>query len=245
MQIDWWTLLLQTINFLVVVWLLSRFLYQPIKRVIKEREAADRKANEMAEEKAKTAEETRRKYEAKTAEIAAEQRAEETRLHAEMKKEREAVLEAAENKASEVLADARERVARERKDALEDLGEQIASLATDLARKALSERLLNGDLLREGVLKQLDHQDVSDIEDLRSDLLKNGGLLSITSATPLSDVERSRWQEALASRFKDTSFDFETDPALLGGIELRFPHAVLSFSVADRLDRAAKNLRAG
>ena len=127
----------------------------------------------------------------------------------------------------------------------QELGEQIASLATDLARRALSDRLLNGDLLRDDVLKHIDAKDASDIEDLRSDLSKNGGRLSIASAIPLSDTERSRWHDAVASRFNKTSIEFETDPALLGGIELRFPHAVLSFSVADRLERAAKTLKAG
>ena len=245
MQIDWWTLLLQTINFLIVVWLLSRFLYQPIKRVIEEREAADRKTAHLAERKVKEAEETRKEYKAKLAEFAATRSAEETRLHAEMEKERQAMLEAAEKKAGEAVAKARDRVERERQDALEELREQIASLATDLARRALSDRLLSGDLLRDDVLKHIDAKDASDIEDLRSDLSKNGGHLSIASATPLSDTERSRWQDAIASRFNKTSIEFETDPALLGGIELRFPHAVLSFSVADRLERAAKTLKAG
>jgi F-type H+-transporting ATPase subunit b len=245
MQIDWWTLLLQTINFLVVVWLLSRFLYRPIKRVIEEREAADRKAAEMAEEKVRAADETRREYEAKIAEFAAAQRNEEKRLHAEMERERQAMLEAAEKKGNEVVAEARERVARERKEALEDLGEQIASLATDLARKALGDGVLRGEALCEFVLKYLDDQTEPDVEDLRSDLAKDGGRLSIASAMPLSDAERSRWQEAMTARFKDARIEFETDAALLGGIELRFPHAVLSFSVADRLNRAAKNLKAG
>lgn len=245
MQIDWWTLLLQTINFLIVVWLLSRFLYQPIKRVIEEREAADRKAAEMAEEKVKAAEETRKEYEEKLAEFAAAQRAEETRLHAEMEKEKQAVLEVAEAKADQVIAEARDRVARERKDAVEGLGEQIAALATDLARKALGDGALSGESLREHVLLHLDNQQATDAADLQNDLATSGGRLSVTSATPLPDAERSQWQEALAARFKNAKIEFETDPALLGGVELRFPHAVLSFSVADRLDRTARQLKAG
>ena len=39
MQIDWWTLALQTINFLVLVWLLTHFLYRPVRQVIAERKA--------------------------------------------------------------------------------------------------------------------------------------------------------------------------------------------------------------
>ena len=57
MQIDWWTLGLQTINFLIVIWLLSRFLYRPVRKIIEEREAADQAASDEAEQKLKEAEE--------------------------------------------------------------------------------------------------------------------------------------------------------------------------------------------
>ena len=59
MEIDWWTLAIQTVNFLVVVWLLSRFLYRPVRRMIEAREADDRKAAEDAAAKAAEAERLR------------------------------------------------------------------------------------------------------------------------------------------------------------------------------------------
>ena len=39
MQIDWWTFALQTINFVVLVWLLWRVLYKPVREVIEKRKA--------------------------------------------------------------------------------------------------------------------------------------------------------------------------------------------------------------
>ena len=43
MQIDWWTLGLQTVNALVLIWLLSRFLFRPIASILAEREATARR----------------------------------------------------------------------------------------------------------------------------------------------------------------------------------------------------------
>ena len=54
MRIDWWTLGLQTINILVLVWLLAHFLFRPIAAIIAERKALARKLLDEAEE-AKTA----------------------------------------------------------------------------------------------------------------------------------------------------------------------------------------------
>src|ERR1700722_14941095 len=38
MHIDWWTLLLQTVNALVLVWLLARFLFKPVAKIVAERQ---------------------------------------------------------------------------------------------------------------------------------------------------------------------------------------------------------------
>ena len=39
MHFDWWTLALQTINFAILAWLLHRFLYKRVLRVIDARRA--------------------------------------------------------------------------------------------------------------------------------------------------------------------------------------------------------------
>ena len=38
MEIDWFTVIAQVINFLILVWLLKRFLYKPVLNAIAERE---------------------------------------------------------------------------------------------------------------------------------------------------------------------------------------------------------------
>ena len=54
MLIDWFTVIAQVVNFLILVWLLKRFLYQPILNAIDAREK--RIAKELADADAKTAE---------------------------------------------------------------------------------------------------------------------------------------------------------------------------------------------
>ena len=39
MRIDWWTLGLQTVNVLILVWILSRFLFRPVVAILEERRA--------------------------------------------------------------------------------------------------------------------------------------------------------------------------------------------------------------
>src|SRR5579871_5951241 len=54
MLIDWFTVGAQTLNFLILVWLMKRFLYKPILRAIDAREK--RIATELADADAKRAE---------------------------------------------------------------------------------------------------------------------------------------------------------------------------------------------
>ena len=54
MLINWFTVLAQAVNFLILVWLLKRFLYKPILHAIDEREKGI--AAQLAEAKAKKAE---------------------------------------------------------------------------------------------------------------------------------------------------------------------------------------------
>jgi F-type H+-transporting ATPase subunit b len=55
MQINWFTVIAQVINFLLLVWLLKRFLYKPILKAIDEREGKIASQIKDAEEKEKTA----------------------------------------------------------------------------------------------------------------------------------------------------------------------------------------------
>ena len=47
MELDWTTFILEIINFLVLVWILHRFLYQPVMNVIAQRRAHHRAYREI------------------------------------------------------------------------------------------------------------------------------------------------------------------------------------------------------
>src|SRR5688572_4022122 len=70
MQIDWFTFTAQVLNFLVLVWLLKRFLYGPIHRAIDERERTIAQRLEAAAERESAAVATQKSYEHQQAELA-------------------------------------------------------------------------------------------------------------------------------------------------------------------------------
>jgi F-type H+-transporting ATPase subunit b len=244
MQIDWWTLALQTVNFLVVVWLLSRFLYRPVRRIIEEREAADRKAADEASKKAEAADAARKDYEEKRAALDDAERERDAAFHAQIEKERDAVLSEAQARAEGLIADARERIERDRYEALKGLREDIVRLAAALAGKALAEVPATAEAAVDDTASHIDGLAAGERSDLKKDLEGNGAQLTLVSAADLPEGIRAQWKTMLEDRFGKTfALSFQTDPELLGGIKLRFPHAQIDFSVASRLDRAAAGTR--
>ncbi len=113
MHFDWWTFALQVVNFAVLVWLLHRFLYKPVLRMIDARQAAV--AKQYAD-----ADATEAKAKADLATIAQER--------AKIAAEREAAFKSA---AVQGERAAKERVARAEQEATALLGNARKTLATE------------------------------------------------------------------------------------------------------------------
>lgn len=252
MQLDWWTLLLQSINFLVVVWLLNRFLYRPVRRVIAEREQLGQSALADAHARAHKADEARERYEREREALVQERQAEEARWHAQLVEEREAVLAAARSEAAALVDDGRERLRQERAEALSTLQEEIVALAGELASRVLggdgARTLTDGGALA-AVAAHLGALSDDTLDELREDCRTLDGEdaaagVTVASAAALDADEQADWRAALRRYLGDeVPVTFATEPALLGGVDVHFPHALLSFSLATRLREAVSQLK--
>lgn len=108
----------------------------------------------------------------------------------------------------------------------------LDKLETDL----LSVLLANGDL---GKLREI-------VLELRGQL-ERGGLgpqvAEIKSAQPLADSERQALREKLTADFgEDLEFDFQVDPAIIGGLVIRVGDKLIDSSIATRLNRMRDQL---
>lgn len=244
MQIDWWTLALQAVNFLVLVWLLSHFLFRPVKRVIEQRQRRTEEAMRDVAEKQSEADAARRRYESDRASLAEERQTLLKKLHDEMAKEREQVISEAGAEAERLKLEARDTLARERRDAFKALQGEIAALAGEMTAILLREAAVppGGDALLKGAGKYLAGLEASEMERLRDDLADEGAVLSVVTAEALSTVDQEAFREMLRGQLGAANqIEFRTVPALLGGLELHFPHHRINLSWAERL----AELRAG
>lgn len=93
MQLDWTTFILEVINFLVLLWILQRFLYKPIMASLDARQQRIQEETARAEQLRNEAEALRLQYETRLAEWAKEYDASRHQLEAELQQTRGKALD--------------------------------------------------------------------------------------------------------------------------------------------------------
>lgn len=137
MQIDWLTVAAQWINFLVLMWLLRRFLYQPIVRAMDKRQQTIAATVETAREKAEQAEQLIRDYRGRLDELENQRTALVAAAHAAAAEEREQLLANARIETEAMALHWRRELEREKTEFQHRLQHTLGSMAIATARKVL------------------------------------------------------------------------------------------------------------
>lgn len=229
MTIDWWTLGIQTINVVILMWLLGRFFWRPVAAMIEQRRA---KAQQILTE-----------AEAKRSQAAAEL-AEIEQTHAGFAQEREAILAAAHQAAEQtrterldeaateatlLIAAAKDAIERE-KDAVEKAwAERASRLAVEIAKRLAAR--LDGSAVQAAFLEWLLKEIRALPDPMRQTMAANGAKLEAICATPIEPANQARYRELIGKAFgAHPEIAFKVDPTLIAGLELHGPHLVVSNS---------------
>jgi F-type H+-transporting ATPase subunit b len=240
MQIDWWTLGLQTVNALVLIWLLSRFLFRPITSILAERRAAAAHLLEDAAAKEASARALEEKAQAALAAIASDRAASVRAATAEAEEARRVLLDAARAEAERLRANTQAELERIRKSDRQAEAERATLLSLDIARRLL-ERLPSSSRVT-GFLGGLVEAIGALSEETRADFRRRDAVL--TAARPLTAEEETLCRGELAKVFGGpVAFAMRADPSLLAGLELENEHTSIRNSLRADLERISAELR--
>lgn len=232
MRFDWWTLGLQTVNFAILVWLLHRFLYKPVLRMIDARRDEIEKQYAEAHAAGVRAKDELAAIDARRTSFAAEQEAivEAAAARAEdVAKTRRAQAEA---EAGSLLEVARKTLAMEREQALADTRKSALDLGTTIASRLLSE--VPEKVRTEAWIDRIEDYLAALPKPQMEALLRqfdDGATLTVVTASSLAPDIAETWRVRLRRPLGDgVPIAFDVDRDLIAGAELRCPSAVLSFS---------------
>jgi len=236
MDIDWVTVTAQVVNFLVLVYLLKRFLYAPVLAAMQRREERIADRMDTAEERERTAAEAEASFRESAREL--EQRRDDLLREARQEADGER-RQLREQARSEVQSEREQWLAgleRERNRFLKDLRGLAASEIIAATRRLLTD--LADASLEECVVRQFIERLHNADDEVRGTLSAGRETVVVASAFELTDDARN----LVVATARDLSgndaamLQFEQDPDLLCGIELRAGGYKLSWSADSYLD---------
>jgi F-type H+-transporting ATPase subunit b len=237
-ELNWSTVILEIINFLVLVWILKHFLYRPVLNVIEQRRVGIEATLSEAKQREEAAEKLRAQFENRLAEWQQDKEAAREQLQREIQQQRQralAELEEALDAEREKTSVVEQRRARE----LEEGRERAAlKLGARFATRLL-ERLSGPPL--EARIVELFSQELTELdgaqrEALRRAVAADGDAIEVHSAFALDATQRQELSQALEKTLgRAVRLSFVEEPDLIAGLSLSLGDWAVGANLRDEL----------
>ncbi len=245
MLIDWFTVVAQIINFLILVLLLRRFLYRPIMKAMAERERkiAARLAEAEAQRIAAAAE--IEAYHQKNAAFEQERESRVQEMETAVTAQKQTWLEQARAEVQETRTRWHKALAEEKESFRQTMRRQVGQQTYQVIRHALAD-LADAELearIVQVFLARLAALPEADVQSIREALQTDTAVLTLNSAFEIDNTQRQALRQAIIGLFGvGQSIQIDTDPDLICGLELVAPGQKVAWSLASYLDELEEAL---
>ncbi|OZG70103.1 ATP F0F1 synthase subunit B [Hahella sp. CCB-MM4] len=242
MELDWSTVVLEIINFIILIWLLKRFLYRPVLNVVEKRQASVRESLQQAEDTQKQAEALQQQYQDRLKtweqEKSEARREFEEALNQDRARKLETLQSELAREADKAKAAAENQNRQWRREVTEQALQQgsgfAAALMKPLADQHLEEKLIHL------FCETMDQWPPSTLEELRNAVNHRPPNVpiqfEISSAFELSTDIRERLLSILVKALgEQCETSFAVDESLLAGIRIASGGWSLGLNLADEL----------
>lgn len=243
MELNWTTFLLEIVNFFILVWLLQRFFYRPVKNAIENRKKNIEKTVGEAEEIRLKATELEDRYRNRLKDWEREKDELRSSFLEELEKEKKAAHQQFEIQ----MKDERERIIEHEKLKGEEAAMKAQSDAFDLSLGFVSRmlsRLASSELekrLIDLTIEQLSSNEI--IESMRKNL-GNGssGNIVCASAYTMDGEQQSKLTDALKLLVNgEISVEFQLDDELISGLEITMGSYIIQANLKHELQYFAQS----
>lgn len=245
MKINWFTVIAQVINFLILVWLLKKFLYKPILNAIDEREKKIRNQLKDADDKKAVAQKEQDDFKKKNEDFDQQKKELMDKAVADANTQKQQLMDAAKTEADD-LRTKMEKAAKEKQenDNLQ-VTKKIQQQVFAITRKAL------GDIASISLEEQSANTFNQHLAALKDDEKKqfidafkaNANTILVRSAFELPAKQQKKINDAV-NEVLDTkaTLQFKTAPEIISGIELSTNGYKIAWSFSEYLNSLEKNI---
>nr|MBC7613938.1 F0F1 ATP synthase subunit B [Pseudopedobacter sp.] len=245
MQINWFTVIAQLINFLLLVWLMKKYLYQPILNAIDEREKKIAAELSDAKNKMAAAKKEQDEFQKKNEVFDRHQKKMMDKVSSDAEKEKIKLLDAAQKEADDLkqkrAEEAKELAVHLNKERSKKTQEEVLAITkkalTELASTNLEEQTVQVFINKIKSIAGKDKKQFMDAFHAKS------SPLSVKSAFKLSAKEEKSIKVAIADLLgEDGDYEFKTDAKMMGGVELATEGYKLSWSFSAYISSLEKSI---
>jgi F-type H+-transporting ATPase subunit b len=245
MLIDWFTVIAQAVNFLVLVWLMKRYLYQPILKALDARE--QRIAAELADADAKKAEALaeREEFKLKNEEFDQQRIGLLSKATNDAAAEHSKLLDEARQDADTLRGKLQDKLGNEFRNLHDEIARRTQAEVFAIARKTLTE--LSGASLEQRMVEVFVQRlrELNDSERGKLAAISAQDKATVRSAFELPQSQQAMIEETIKATLGLRSpVRFEIVPSLIGGIELIMHGQKVAWSISDHLASLEKELAA-
>ncbi|MDO8671166.1 MAG: F0F1 ATP synthase subunit delta [Dehalococcoidia bacterium] len=245
MLIDWFTVVAQIVNFLVLVWLLKRFLYKPILNAINGREQFIARQLEDAGGKKAEAQKDRDDLQAEKEGMDVQRREALGRVASEASAQRQRLLDDTRREAEQLRSQLQEKMRSDQSSLSREITVRTQTEVFAIVRKTIAD-LATANLeeaICEAFVRRLRQLDAREKELISTALQSSSRPATVRTAFALTHEVQATIERAINDVFALASqIRFETAPALVGGIELTTDGHQVSWNITDYLTSLEKSL---
>jgi len=245
MPIDWFTVVAQAINFLILVWLLKRFLYKPILDAIDNREKGIATQLATVEATKAAAQKERDDFQHKNETFDQERAGLMTKASDDAKVERQRLFDEARKVDDSLRAKRQVTLQNEQRDLNQEICRRLQHEVFAMTRKTLAE-LANASLeacIVEAFINRLRTLGGPARDQLMTAARTSTQLPRVRTAFDLPQPQRDAIEIAVKETFAtEAQIQFETMPDLAAGIEVSTNGQKLAWSVTDYLSILEKSV---
>lgn len=239
MNIDWFIVAAQIVNFLVLVWLLQRLLYRPIVRAMRAREQEIADRMHAAEQKQAEADAAAETYRRRLSELDTQRAEQLAAIANEAEERRSELLQQARMIADERQAQWETALHRGQDEFLHHLRTQIGSRVYAIARRALTE-IADTDLEEQAVrvfLRRFRNGDPAEWRMFVESAREARRPIVVRSAFKLPTALQAEIEDALVEMAgKPVDVRFDIQPHLIAGVELQAQSCIAAWQLGAYLD---------
>jgi F-type H+-transporting ATPase subunit b len=230
------TILLQMANFFILVFILYRFLFQPVQNILKKRAIETTKAMDDARVAEQTAQEAQKLYEEKTNNIDAEISARKNEARIVIEQTRQQMLQDVQSQIEQLRKQTEETLGRIQQQAIQQNKEKLGNLAAAFAQGIISGVMKPelGDAFQKEFVDSIGRMEL--LPFIEDSAPGEAPTIRVITAKHLNPVNKERLEVLVESQTtQPLNISYEIDPGLIAGGILRFENKLIDGSLQGQI----------